>query len=214
MKYLAAILVMCGVVMAQNPATATAPARNAAAASTGASASSGGAKAGAAAGNSSSMSTQDGSVSVTEKPMSGKKDVVIPKSLLGGSADPNIAAKMAENETAAPDETEGVATAARSKPKAAPVKVVPKGQLQFEELEPGSDPVSITVRSMEMFANDHPNAETELKVRDWVKNNANVMATSPAELRRKQQYQPTKDRMIQLGFPKDWFEAAMPAPAQ
>ena len=216
MKYLATILVLSGVVIAQNPSTSTAPARNAAAASAnaGASATAGGAKAGASTPDSSSMSTEAGGVVLTEKPITKKKNAEVPASLLGGSADPRIAAKMAENETAAPDETEGVATAARSKPKAAPEKVIPKGQLHFEELEPGSDPVSITVRSLEMFANDHTNAETEVKVRDWVKNNANVAATSPSELRRKQQYQPTKERLITLGFPKDWFETAMPQPAQ
>ena len=142
MKYLAVILVLSGVVMAQNPSVSTAPARNAAA---GASATAGSAKAGASASAPSSMSAEDGSVSITEKPITKKKHAEVPTSLLGGSADPRIAAKMAENESVAPDQTEGVATAARSKPKPAMVKVIPKGQLHFEEIEPGSDLLAETL---------------------------------------------------------------------
>jgi hypothetical protein len=213
MKYLIAVVLLAGVAAAQDPIKATAPAKSAAAAAghAGATASGGSAKAGAAASDPLKMSADDGSVSITEKPITKKEHAEVPASLLGGSSDPAVAAKMAENNTAAPDETEGVATAAHSKPKPAAMKVMPKGQLHFEDLEPGSDPVSITVRSLEMFANDHPNAETEVKVREWVKNNANVMATSPAELRRKQQYQPTVDRLTAVGFPKAWFETAAPA---
>ena len=215
MKYLIAVVLLIGVAWAQNPSTATAPAKSAAAsANAAAGASSGGAKAGAAASGSTTLSSDDGAVAITDKPMAKRDHVEVPKSLLGGSSDPAVAAKMAENDTVAPDETEGVATAAHSQPKPVAAKPVPKGQLHFENLEPGSDPVSITVRSLEMFANDHPNAETEVKVREWVKSNANVMATSPSELRRKQQYQPTVDRLLAVGFPKAWFDTAAPAPAQ
>ncbi len=215
MKYVIAMIVMCGLAMGQNPQVYTSQAKSAAASTNGASGGSPG-NAKASDTDNTNLSSDDGSVNISEKPIAKKKHAAeIPASLLGGSADPNVASKMAESERANDDETEGLASQAKAaKPKMATVNAAPKGKLHFNELEPGSDPVSNTVRSLEMYANDHNDADTEIRVRDWVKNNANVMATSPAEMRRKQQYQPTKDRLIQLGFPKEWFEAATPAAAQ
>ena len=75
----------------------------------------------------------------------------------------------------------------------------------------GTDSASATVRNFQSFANTHTFKDTEQKVRQWAEANKNVMASNVAEMRRKQDFPIVRDRLVELGFPKEWMEGN-PAP--
>jgi len=121
-----------------------------------------------------------------------KKPVVVPASLLGGraaNADAGLGAAVNTMKTG-PDAS-------------APAK--PQG-LHFDTLSDGTDPVSVTVRRFQSFCNGHTMKQDEEEVRQWVKDNQNIVASNPAEMRRKQQFPQVRDKLIELKFPKEWFE--------
>jgi hypothetical protein len=85
--------------------------------------------------------------------------------------------------------------------------------LHFNDLVDGTDPVNVTVRHFQMFCNSHTMQQDEAEVRQWVKANQNIVASSPSEMLRKQQYPQVRDQLIGLKFPKEWFEGQSNAPA-
>jgi len=86
--------------------------------------------------------------------------------------------------------------------------------LHFNDLAGGTDPVSATVRHFQVFCNSHSMQQDEAEVRQWVKANQNIVASSPSEMLRKKQYPEVRDQLIGMKFPKEWFEpAASPVPA-
>jgi hypothetical protein len=66
------------------------------------------------------------------------------------------------------------------------------------------------VRQFQMFCNNHTMSQDEIEVRQWVKANQNIVASSPSEMLRKKQYPEVRDQLIGLQFPKEWFEPAAP----
>ena len=86
--------------------------------------------------------------------------------------------------------------------------------LHFGDLVDGTDAVSVTVRHFQMFCNSHTMQQDEAEVRQWVKANQNIVASSPSEMLRKKQYPEVRDQLIGLKFPKEWFQpAALPIAA-
>lgn len=186
MKRLLAAFVLTAAALAQttiSPARATAPLNSAPADS--APAARGGAAQGASGENATSISDVP-----SEKKV--KKPVVVPASLLGGGASGADAGLGA-----------AVNTMKNGPDASAPAK--PEG-LHFDLLSDGTDLVSVTVRRFQMFCNSHTMKQDEEEVRQWVKANQNIVASNPAEMQRKQQYPQVRDKLIELKFPKEWFE--------
>ena len=121
-----------------------------------------------------------------------KKPLVVPASLMsGGAANADAGLGAAVNTM-----KNGPDTSAPAKPQG----------LHFDLLSDGTDPVSVTVRRFQMFCNSHTTKQDEEEVRQWVKANQNIVASNPAEMQRKQQYPQVRDKLIELKFPKEWFE--------
>lgn len=121
-----------------------------------------------------------------------KKPVVVPESLMGGGA-ANAEAGLGA----------AVNTLKNGPDTSAPAK---KEGLHFDTLSDGTDPVSVTVRRFQMFCNSHTMKQDEEEVRRWVKANQNIVASNPAEMKRKQEFPQVRDKLIELKFPKEWFE--------
>ena len=119
-----------------------------------------------------------------------KKPVVVPASLQGNSTEAEGGLNPGVNNLHA-DAT-----------KAPPLAV----GLHFNDLADGTDPVSATVRHFQMFCNSHTMQQDEAEVRQWVKANQNIVASSPSEMLRKKQFPEVRDQLIGLKFPKEWFE--------
>jgi hypothetical protein len=122
-----------------------------------------------------------------------RKATAIPESLRGNnSADGDTGLGAAVNKL----HEENAAASAPTKPSG----------LHFDDLADGTDPVSVTVRHFQMFCNSHNMAQDEAEVRQWTKANQNVVASSPSEMQRKQQYPLVRDQLIGMKFPKEWFD--------
>ena len=121
-----------------------------------------------------------------------KKPVVVPASLLGGGS-------------ANADAGLGAAVNTMKNGPDANAATKPQG-LHFDNLSDGTDPVSVTVRRFQAFCNNHTMKQDEEEVRLWVKDNQNIVASNPSEMQRKQQYPQVRDKLIELKFPKEWFE--------
>lgn len=119
-----------------------------------------------------------------------KKPAVVPASLQGNSTEGDAGLNTGVNKMHA------------DAAKAAPQTV----GLHFNDLAGGTDPVSETVRHFQMFCNSHTMQQDEAEVRQWVKANQNIVASSPSEMVRKKQYPEVRDQLIGLKFPKEWFE--------
>ena len=186
MKSLLVGLVLTAAALAQTtimPARATAPLNSTPADSAPV------ARAGVAQGSSGGNATSISDVPDEKKV---KKPIVVPASLLGGGA-ANADAGLGA----------AVNTMKNGPDASAPAK--PQG-LHFDILSDGTDPVSVTVRRFQLFCNGHTMKQDEEEVRQWVKDNQNIVASNPAEMRRKQQYPLVRDKLIELKFPKEWFE--------
>ena len=85
--------------------------------------------------------------------------------------------------------------------------------LHFENLVDGTDPVSVTVRRFQLFCNTHSMAQDEIEVRNWVKANQNIVASTPSEMQRKQEFPLIREQLIGMKFPKEWFEVQASASA-
>ena len=138
----------------------------------------------------------ENATSISDVPNKKKaKPVVVPASLLGGGA-------------ANPDA--GIAAAANTMKNGPDASASAKPQgLHFDILSDGTDPVSVTVRRFQTFCNSHTMKQDEEEVRQWVKDNQNIVASNPAEMRRKQQFPQVRDKLIELKFPKEWFEPSV-----
>jgi hypothetical protein len=196
MKILIAALVLASTALAQTTITvrqATAPVSSSSAASA---SSSGG-----------SSSSSASSPSVTDPAVTGsgtsfaeisdgkkaKKAAVVPASLQGSDNDAEPGLNAGINKMHA--------DAATTTPQ-------PAG-LHFNDLADGTDAVSAAVRGFQMFCNNHTMQQDEAEVRQWVKANQNIVASSPSEMLRKKQYPEVRDQLIGLKFPKEWFEPAV-----
>jgi len=186
MKSLLAALLLTAVAAAQTTITvsrATAPLSGSPAASSSSSSSGSNSSAGASAvvpvvsGSGESFAEIPGSKKA-------KKAPVVPQSLKDSSAD------------ATPGLNADVKQQAAVKPTS----------LHFDDLVDGTDPVSVTVRRFQLFCNTHNMAQDEIEVRGWVKANQNIVASSPSEMQRKQQFPLIRERLIGMRFPKEWFE--------
>ena len=82
--------------------------------------------------------------------------------------------------------------------------------LHFDELMSGIDPVSVTVRDFQSYANDHTRHESELAVRKWFKEGSDLAVTNPASMRRKEAFTNSVTVLRSVGFPTDWLEAPKP----
>jgi hypothetical protein len=136
--------------------------------------------------------TSFGEISDEKNP---KKPVVVPQSLESTSPEADAGLNAGLNKLHA--DTAKVATQ--------------PARLHFDDMVDGTDAVSVTVRQFQMFCNRHSMSQDEAEVRQWVKANQNIVASSPSEMLRKQQYPQVRDQLMGLKFPKEWFEGAAAA---
>ena len=82
--------------------------------------------------------------------------------------------------------------------------------LHFDVLMSGIDPVSVTVRDFQTYANEHTRNETGIAVRKWFKEGSDLSASNPSAMRRKESFMNSVVVLRSVGFPAEWLEAAKP----